>query len=459
MAILLHRALIINENRSFIGSVFIDQGIIQRVFEETVPDDIIQTAEVVDANGLWLLPGAIDDHVHFREPGLTHKASIASESKAAIAGGVTSFMEMPNTKPATITIENWEAKMELAAAQSWANYAFYLGATNENLSELQKADYTRVCGIKLFMGSSTGNMLVDNEKAIVELFKTVPALIAIHAESESRIRANKEKYKALYGEHLPLSFHPLIRDVEACYESTSLAIDLAKRFHARLHVLHLSTAKELSLFENIPLEDKHITAEACVPHLWFDDEAYTQKGAAVKCNPAIKSSTDRSALIQAVKDGLIDVIATDHAPHLLSEKEGDALTAASGMPGIQFSLPLLLELSNKGCFSKETVVTRMCHAPAILYRIEKRGFIREGYFADLVLVDPSEEHVISADEVLSTCGWSPFVGERVHFRVAQTYVNGSLVFDKGKITDQRNVSALLFNTAPKHPDHEKNTLT
>jgi dihydroorotase len=457
MAILLHRALIINENRSFVGSVLIDQGIIQRVFEETVPEDTIRTAEVVDADGLWLLPGAIDDHVHFREPGLTHKASIASESKAAVAGGVTSFMEMPNTKPATTTLENWEAKMELAASQSWANYAFYLGATNDNLSELQKADYTRVCGIKLFMGSSTGNMLVDNEKAIIELFKTVPALIAIHAESESCIRANKEKYTALYGESLPVSFHPLIRDVEACYESTSLAIDLAKRYHARLHVLHLSTAKELSLFENKPLEDKHITAEACVPHLWFDDEAYSTHGTAIKCNPAIKSSTDRAALLQAVKDGLIDVIATDHAPHLMSEKDGDALTAASGMPGIQFSLPLLLELSNKGCFSKETVVTRMCHAPAILYRIEKRGFIREGYYADLVLVDPSNDHIISADEVLSTCGWSPFVGEHVHFRVAQTYVNGSLVFDKGTITGQRNVSALLFNTAPKHPEHEKNT--
>lgn len=458
MSILLHNALIINENRSFVGSVLIDQGIIQRVFEETVPDDIIRTAEVIDANGLWLLPGAIDDHVHFREPGLTHKASIASESMAAVAGGVTSYMEMPNTKPATTTIENWEAKMELAANTSWANYAFYLGATNNNLSELQKADYSRVCGIKLFMGSSTGNMLVDNEEAIVELFKTVPALIAIHAESENRIRANKEKYTAQYGENLPVSFHPLIRDVEACYESTSLAIDLAKRHHARLHVLHLSTAKELTLFENKPLEDKRITAEACVPHLWFDDKAYAQHGTAVKCNPAIKSSTDRLALIQAVKDGLIDVVATDHAPHLLSEKEGDALTAASGMPGIQFSLPLLLELSNKGCFSKETVVTRMCHAPAILYRIEKRGFIREGYHADLVLVDPSKEHVIADDEVLSTCGWSPFVGERVHFRVAQTYVNGSLIFDKGKITCQRNVSALLFNTAQKHPNHEKNTI-
>jgi dihydroorotase len=300
--------------------------------------------------------------------------------------------------------------------------------------------------------------LVDNEEAIVELFKTVPALIAIHAESESCIRANKEKYTALFGDTLPVSYHPLIRDVEACYESTSLAVNLANRFHARLHVLHLSTAKELSLFENKPLEEKRITAEACVPHLWFDDEAYAQKGTAIKCNPAIKSSTDQTALLQAVKDGLIDVIATDHAPHLLSEKEGDALTAASGMPGIQFSLPLLLELSNKGCFSKETVVTRMCHAPAILYRIEKRGFIREGYYADLVLVDPSKEHVISTDEVLSTCGWSPFAGERVHFRVAQTYVNGSLVFDKGKITSQRNVSALLFNTAQKHLNHEESTL-
>ncbi len=454
MAILLHNALIINENQSFIGSVLIDRGIIQRIFKETVPDETLRTAEIIDAEGLWLLPGAIDDHVHFREPGLTHKASIESESKAAVAGGVTSFMDMPNTKPATTTIENWEAKMELAAANSWANYAFYLGATNDNVSELQKADYRRVCGVKLFMGSSTGNMLVDDERALNELFETVPALIAVHAESESRIQANRDRFLLQFGKELPVSYHPLIRDAEACYQSTLLAVELARRYNARLHVLHLSTARELSLFESKPLIEKHITAEACVPHLWFDDKAYTQKGTAVKCNPAIKSSTDRSALIQAVKDGLIDVIATDHAPHLWSEKEGDALSAASGMPGIQFSLPLMLELSNKGCFSKETVVTRMCHAPAILYRIEKRGFIREGYHADLVLIDPSVDHIISTDEVLSTCGWSPFTGERVHFKVAQTYVNGSLVFDKGQITGQRNVSALVFNTAQKHPDHE-----
>lgn len=446
MAQLLHNALIINENCSYVGSVLIDKGLIQRIFKETVPEDILTSVEVVHAEGLWLLPGCIDDHVHFREPGLTHKASIESESKAAVAGGVTSFMDMPNTNPKTTTIANWEAKMELAAERSWANYAFYLGATNDNLAELQKADYTRVCGVKLFMGSSTGNMLVDDENALNELFKTVPGLIAVHAESESRIRANRERYIKQYGDVLPLSLHPLIRDAEACYESTSLAVELAHRHGARLHVLHMSTAKELSLFESKPLVDKRITAEACVPHLWFDDSAYAQKGSAVKCNPAIKSATDRSALLHAVNEGLIDVIATDHAPHLWSEKEGDAFTAASGMPSIQFSLPLMLELSLQGCFSKETVVTRMCHAPALLYRIEKRGFIREGYHADLVLIDPSSEQVISVDEVLSPCGWSPYVRERLHFRVAQTYVNGSLVFNHGKVVGQRTVSALVFNT-------------
>jgi len=455
MARLLHNALIINENRSFIGSVLINQGLIQHVFEGAVPDAIFQTVEVVDAKGLWLLPGAIDDHVHFREPGLTHKASIESESKAAVAGGVTSYMDMPNTKPATTTIAQWEAKMELAAERSWANYAFYLGATNDNIAELQKADFQRVCGVKLFMGSSTGNMLVDDENALNELFETVPGLIAVHAESESRIRANREHYIHQYGETLPLSFHPLIRDAEACYESTSLAVELAHRHGARLHVLHVSTANELALFESKPLVEKRITAEACVPHLWFDQDAYARKGAAIKCNPAIKTSTDRRALIEAVQKGLIDVIATDHAPHLWSEKEGDALTAASGMPSIQFSLPLMLELSLQGCFSKETVVTRMCHAPAILYRIEKRGFIREGYHADLVLIDPSSEHVISSDEVLSTCGWSPYVGERVHFSVVKTYVNGSLVFNQGKVMGQRAVSALLFNAHRNTLNHEK----
>lgn len=456
MAVLLHNALIINDKRSYTGSVLMDKGYIVRVFEEAVPDEVLQSADVVDAKGLWLLPGAIDGHVHFREPGLTHKADLASESKAAVAGGVTSFMEMPNTKPATTTIANWEAKMELAAEKSWANYAFYLGATNDNLSELRRADYTRVCGIKLFMGSSTGNMLVDNEKALNELFETVPALIAVHAESESRIRSNKEKYMAVYGEALPVSYHPLIRDAKACYDSTSLAIEMATRFNARLHVLHLSTAMELPLFENKPLEEKRITAEVCLPHLWFDDTAYDKHGTAIKCNPAIKSSTDRLALLQAVNDGKIDVVATDHAPHTLSEKEGGALTAASGMPGVQFSLPLMLELAANGYFSKETVVTRMCHAPATLYHIEKRGFIREGYHADLVLVDPSGERTLSDDEVLSSCGWSPFVGERVHYRVVKTYVNGSLVFDNGAFTDRGNPSALLFNPT-QHKNDGKST--
>jgi len=444
MATLIHQALLINEGRSYIGSVLIDEGRIQRIIEGEIPADLQAGVDIVEAAGLWLLPGVIDDHVHFRDPGFTHKADLRSESKAALAGGVTSFMDMPNTKPQTTSIDVWEAKMTLAADRSLANYAFYLGATNDNLPELLKADYSRVCGIKVFMGSSTGNMLVDNERTLSNLFKSVPALVAVHAESEGHIQANKARYLAETGGQLPISFHPLIRDAAACFASASRAVELAKAYHTRLHLMHLSTALEMSLLSPDSLRTKKITAEACVPHLWFDQTDYAEKGATIKCNPAIKSSNDRAALRKAVADGLIDVVATDHAPHLLTEKEGDALTAASGMPSVQFSLSLMLELALQGHFPKETVVERMCHAPSTLYRIEQRGFLREGYYADLVLVDPSASTIITTDTILSTCGWSPYTGVNLHHSVVQTYVNGTLVYDKGLIIETKAARALRF---------------
>lgn len=444
--LLLHDALIINEGRSVLGSVLVMDGLIGRVFEGEVPSFILQEADVLEAHGCWLLPGVIDDHVHFREPGLTHKADLRSETMAALAGGVTSFMEMPNTKPQTTTLEAWEAKMVLGEANALANYAFYLGATNDNLEELLKADFSRVCGVKVFMGSSTGNMLVDNEKTLVGLFKELPSVVAVHAESEGIIAANKAHYMALTGGVLPVSYHPLIRTAEACYASAARAVELASAYDTRLHLLHLSTEKEVSLLSTAPLTEKRITGEACVSHLWFDETDYAEKQTAIKCNPAIKSRADRDALRQAVAQGRIDVVATDHAPHAWSEKEGDALTAASGMPGVQFSLPLMLELAAQGVLTKEQVVARMCHAPAFLYKVVKRGFIREGYHADLVLVDPKAPFTIDNGLVLSKCGWSPYRGLTVQHRVRTTVLNGVLVYDSGRFTGTNAAKPLQFET-------------
>jgi dihydroorotase len=442
---LIKDALIVNEGRSFQGSVLVRNSFIDKLFEGPVPSEVLQASRVIEANGMWLFPGAIDDHVHFREPGLTHKADLDSETKAALAGGVTSFMEMPNTIPQTTTVQIWEEKMALASEKSMANYAFYLGATNDNLSELEKADYKRVCGIKVFLGSSTGNMLVGQQKALEGIFQTVPGIVAVHAESESIIQANKAKYLEAVGGDLPLSYHPLIRSAEACYASTATAVDLAERFGTRLHVLHLTTAAELALFESKPLETKNITAEVCVPHLWFDDRDYAFRGNSIKCNPAIKTETDKLALRQGLVNNQLDVIATDHAPHLWAEKQGNCLTAASGSPGIQFSISLMLELVRQGVFTKELVVEKMCHAPANLYRIDRRGFIREGYFADLVLIDPNQNWVLTGNLILSKCGWSPYEQQTFGTKVVKTWVNGSLAYDEGRFSETKTSAELRFN--------------
>lgn len=441
---LIHQALIINEGRSFIGSVLVEGALITQIFEDTVPQEILEQVNVLDASGKWLIPGAIDGHVHFREPGLTHKADLYTESRAALAGGVTSFMEMPNTLPQTTSVQVWEEKMELAATRSWANYSFYLGATNENLAELEKADYTRVCGVKVFMGSSTGNMLVGQQKALEGIFSSVPCVVGVHAESEAVIQANKARYLEAVGGDLPLSYHPLIRSAEACYASTATAVELATRFGTRLHVLHLTTARELDLFDTNPLKEKKITAEVCIPHLWFDDRDYLYRGNSIKCNPAIKTEQDKLALREGLKSGKLDVVATDHAPHLWSEKQGNCLTAASGSPGVQFSVPLMLELAKDDVFTKELVVEKMCHAPAELYRIDRRGFIRPGYFADLALIDPNASWILTGDRILSKCGWSPYEEQVFRSKVLKTWVNGVLAFDEGTFAQVSNAQELCF---------------
>lgn len=441
---LIHQALIINEGRSFVGSVLLEGACIAQIFEGPVPQEVLTGSQVLDAIGKWLLPGVIDGHVHFREPGLTHKADLLTETRAALAGGVTSFMEMPNTLPQTTTVQVWEEKMELAASKSLANYSFYLGATNENLSELEKADYQRVCGIKVFMGSSTGNMLVGQQKALEGIFRTVPCIVGVHAESESIIQANKARYLEAVGGDLPISYHPLIRSAEACYASSATAVNLATRFGTRLHILHLTTARELDLFDAKPLKDKKITAEVCVPHLWFDDRDYAYRGNSIKCNPAIKTEQDKLELRRGLRTGKLDVIATDHAPHLWAEKQGNCLTAASGSPSVQFSLPLMLELVKEEVFTKEMVVEKMCHAPAELYRIDRRGFIRKGYFADLVLVNPNEQWILTGERILSKCGWSPYEEQVFRTNVLKTWVNGALAYDEGQFSEGRTATELRF---------------
>lgn len=443
--LLIKNATIINENASFTGSVLINGDIIEKVY--TVPDDAdIADATVVDATGMLLMPGVIDDQVHFREPGLTHKGNIYSESRAAVAGGVTSVMDMPNTMPLTTTVEALEDKYRIGAEKCFANYSFYMGATNNNLDEILKVNPREVCGVKVFMGSSTGNMLVDNTETLSGIFREIPMLIATHCEDEATIQANKAHYKALYGEDLPIGYHPLIRDAEACYRSSSFAVDLAAKFGARLHVLHISTEKEMSLFDNtLALKDKKITSEVCVHHLWFSDKDYAVYGNRIKWNPAIKAESDRLALIEALKSDKIDVVATDHAPHLLREKEGSCLKAASGGPLIQHSLLVMLEMARKGIFSYEKVVQKMCHAPAVLYRVEKRGYIRQGYFADLVLVNPAETYTVTPGNILYHCGWSPFEGTKFTHKVLKTWVNGELAYDNGTVNESVRGKRLRFN--------------
>lgn len=442
---IIYNAEIVNEGCRFHGYVVIDGEMIACVGKGEPTDCLLaECAERTDAKGMMLLPGAIDDQVHFREPGLTHKADIESESRAAVAGGVTSFMDMPNTKPATTTVELLEQKYERASQVSCANYSFYAGATNENMAELRKVDFSRVCGVKVFMGSSTGNMLVDDKDTLRHIFSEIPSIVAIHSEDEAVINRNKAYYSERFGTELPVFFHPLVRSAEACYVSTARAVELAHECNTRLHILHISTARELDLLENKPLAEKRITAEVCVHHLWFSDNDYAQFGNRIKCNPAVKTYGDREALRAGLKRGLIDVVATDHAPHLMSEKQGGCFTAASGMPLVQYSLVAMLEMARKGIFDVETVVDKMCHAPAVLYRVEKRGFIREGYFADLVLVDTAAQFMVDTADIKSKCGWSPFEGTRFHNRVHSTFVNGAKVYENGQINEEIRGKRLTF---------------
>ncbi len=435
--ILIQNPRIINEGRSFIGSVLIEGDKIKAVYEGEVPQEaLLEADEKVDAMGKWLVPGAIDDQVHFRDPGLTYKGDMESESRAAVAGGVTTYMDMPNTKPQTTTIENLERKFERAAQVSRANYSFFFGGTNDNLDEINKLDQCRVPGLKLFLGSSTGNMLVDKKDTLERIFGETGMLIAIHAEKEEVIKRNIQYYTNLYGEDLDISFHSKIRSEEACYRCSAEAAELAERLGARLHILHLSTKKELSLLSNqYPLRDKKITGEVCVHHLWFYDGDYARFGNRIKWNPSIKTFEDREALRDAVNNNTIDIVATDHAPHLLEEKQGSCLKAASGGPLIQHSLIAMLELAKEGHFSYEKVVEKMSHMPADLYHIDRRGYIRSGYYADLVLIDPQQTWTVSKENILYKCGWSPFEGYAFHHSVWKTFVNGELAYSDGKVND------------------------
>lgn len=443
---LIHNATLVNEGASIQGSVVIEGDRIAEVLiygkPLSAPCDTI-----IDATGCYLLPGVIDAHVHFRDPGLTHKADILSESRAAAAGGVTSIMDMPNTQPLTTTLEALGQKLDLLNEKCIVNHSCYFGATNDNYTEFSKLDKQRVCGIKLFMGSSTGNMLVDRINSLMNIFNGTDMLIAAHCESQDIIKKNTERYKAQYSNlpDVPISKHPYIRSVAACYESSELAIRLATSTQARLHMLHISTERELQLFSNIPLAEKRITAEACVAHLLFSSSQYKTLGARIKCNPAIKKQSNRDALREGIQLGFIDTIATDHAPHLLSEKEGGALKAMSGMPMIQYSLVSMLELTDQSVFSIETLVEKMCHAPAQIYRIQQRGYIREGYQADLVLVRRGEPWAVTSANILSKCEWSPLEGHTFHWKVEKTFANGHLIYSEEKVDDTYRGEELHFN--------------
>ncbi len=439
-------ATVVNEGAIFLADVVVNKGLIAEVLSPGEKQDEYARFEKLDARGLYLLPGLIDDQVHFREPGLTHKADIYSESRAAVAGGITSFMEMPNTIPNTLTQELLEDKYEMAAEKSWCNYSFYMGASNNNLNEILRTDAKKVCGIKVFMGASTGNMLVDAPKTLEGIFAEAPTLVAVHAEYEPLIRQNTSHFMAKYGDDAPSSIHPVVRDAEACYRSSAQAVELAAKRGTRLHVLHLSTAREMKLFSNDrPLSEKQITAEVCLHHLWFSDEDYQRKGNFIKWNPAVKSATDREALWQALISDKLDVLATDHAPHTLAEKNAPYFKAPSGGPLVQHLLPAMLEKWHQGVISLPTIVEKACHAPAIAFKIKNRGFIRPGYFADIVLVNPNNPWKVSKDNVLYKCGWSPFEGETFGSSVVTTIVNGNIVYNQGNFTDAGNGMRLEFD--------------
>lgn len=440
---LIKNAKIVNEGVVFEGDVLIENEFIKEIAEQISLKS--SDCVIIDAEGSYLIPGAIDDQVHFREPGLTHKGTIASESRAAIAGGITSFIEQPNTVPNAVTQELLEDKYQIAAETSYANYSFMMGGTNDNLEEVLKTNPRNVAGIKLFLGSSTGNMLVDNQEVLEKIFSSTKMLIAVHCEDEGTIKANLEKYKEEYGEDIPMKYHHLIRSAEACYISSSKAIALAKKTGARLHVFHLSTAKEMELFTNkIPLEQKQITAEVCIHHLWFSDADYDSKGSLIKWNPAVKTAKDREALWNALLDDRIDVIATDHAPHTLEEKINPYTSCPSGGPLVQHAVVAMFEAVHREKISVEKVVEKMCHNPAKIFKIEKRGFIKTGYYADLVIVNPHLPWNVKKENILYQCGWSPFEGATFKSRVTHTFVNGKLVYANGKIKEVKAAKRLLF---------------
>lgn len=441
---LIKNAKIVNEGTIFEGDILIENDIIKEINESIGAKSA--DLKVIDAEGSYVLPGMIDDQVHFREPGLTHKANIETESKAAIAGGITSFIEMPNTNPQTTTVEKLEEKFEMARKSAYANYSFMFGGTNDNLDEILKVDTKTVAGLKLFLGSSTGNMLVDDPEIIEKIFSSTDLVISVHCEDETTIRENLAKAKAEYGDDIPMEMHPIIRSEEACYLSSSKAIELAKKTGARLHVFHLSTAKETQLFTNkIPLKDKKITSEVCIHHLWFSDENYKTKGSHIKWNPAVKTAADRDGLWKALLDDRIDVIATDHAPHTIEEKSNPYTSAPSGGPLVQHALVALLECYHNGKISLEKIVEKASHNPAILFDVEKRGYIKEGYYADLVIVDLNSPWTVNKDNILYKCGWSPFEGSTFKSRITHTILNGQLVYNNFKVLDVKASKRLTFN--------------
>ena len=449
--IIIKDAKVVNEGKILRDtSLLIRNGIIEKIFRDSVPESVLANSDVIDASGKFLFPGMIDDQVHFRDPGLTHKGDLLSESRAAVAGGITSFMEMPNTIPQATTQDLLELKYNRASEVSLANYSFYIGATNDNLEELLKTDSTKVCGIKVFMGSSTGDMLVDNPITLSSLFQKSKMLIAVHCEDENIVQTNLAAAIEKYGENIPVSEHPKIREASACFSSSSKAVELAKKFGTRLHILHISTAAEIALFEPGPVKAKKITSEVCVHHLWFSDADYERLGARIKWNPAIKSANDRAALVKAVNENRIDVIATDHAPHTEEEKSRPYLKMPSGGPLVEHSLVAMLEMSRIGKITMEKVVEKMCHAPADLFGIEKRGYIRKGYKADLVLVD-SGKWMVDKENIQAKCNWSPFEGESFYYYISHTFVNGNLVYEndqpgkKGTFHDEVKGERLTFS--------------
>jgi dihydroorotase len=444
--ILIHNPLIVNENRQIRGSVLIESEKIKKIYTgEEVPEQIYNQSEVIEATDKILIPGVIDEHVHFREPGLTHKADIHSESKAAISGGITSYMEMPNTQPPAITTKRVREKFEIAKAHSFANYSFYFGATNENIGEIKRIDPGEVCGVKVFMGSSTGNMLVDDRKALEELFAETPVPIVTHCEDESTIQRNTQYYKEKFAGEIPFHYHPIIRSEEACYKSSSMAVNLARKYQTRLHILHLSTARELELLTASKYNSKkNITAEVCIHHLWFNNRDYEKLGSRIKWNPAIKTENDRKKLLEGLKTNAIDTVATDHAPHLPEEKNKTYLKAPSGGPLIQHSLPAMLEFYKNNELSLNTIVDKMCHTPADIFNISKRGYIRNGYWADLVLIDPAGKSPVNTNNILYKCGWSPFEGLTFNTSISHTFVNGKIAYQNGQIYENLNARKLTF---------------